>query len=131
MPVIPNASLEPPAVSNQFFEQSGKPIMGDPADVPWSEFSQQAMTVVRGCCGNFDTAHPNQQQMGRTYHEVLTHAAAREFHVWTPPLYRWVTCEKYGVRPIVFIQWIELSYASRNTVRDINKKRFLNGRPKS
>lgn len=130
MAVYPNPSVSPPPVNLQYYEQSGRPVIGDPANVPWSEFAQSARTVARGCYGTFDTAHLEQRHFGRTYREVLTYAATQEFVIWTPPMYRWVTCEKYGVRPVVFVQWTELASATRTTVNeDINKQRFRQGRP--
>lgn len=131
MPAIANPSIEPPKVNLQFYEQTGRPTIGDPVIMTADEFNKQTQTVVRGCYGVFDAAIPTQLQFGRTYHEVLTYAGTGEFRLISPPVLRWVTSETYGVRPLIFVQWVELSVATNSTVKNtINLQRFQSGRPR-
>lgn len=123
MSVYPAPDLRPPKVDRQYYDVVGKPNLGDPGLLTVDEFRDQSVTQVRGCYGVFDTALPHMRQMGRTYNEVLTHAAAGEFRMISPPVLRWVQSKRYGVRPIVFVQWVELYAATRSQAR----KKYLNG----
>jgi len=132
MRAVGHPSIKPLPVNAQYYEQTGRPLIGDPVMMTPEEFSKQSQTVVRGCYGLFDAAIPEHEQFGRTYYQVLTYAGTGEFRLVAPPVLRWVTSERFGVRPLIFVQWMELATATRAMVRDtINLQRFQSGRPQS
>ena len=114
---FPYVSTQPPVTNTQFYPHTGKPTIGDPAVVTLDEFYSQRAVFKRGCYGVFDTAKPDQVQFGRTYHEILTKTATGEFRLIGDRRYEWVTCSKYGCRPLVFVEWAELTESTLSQVR--------------
>jgi len=96
---------------------TGKPTLGEPVPLTSDEFFNQSRQFRRGCYGVFDTAKIDHTQSGRTYHEVLTKISCGEFAIIGLSQTCWVSCNKYGVRPLVFIQWSETMNSTPSQTR--------------
>lgn len=133
--LYPYSSETPLESSNQYYGAFGRPYAGNldggqsaltPEDV-----RRTSGTLVRGCYGLFDTAQKGQTHFARTLDEVLTKVSAQEFRLVAPAQYHWINTPQHGVRPLVFLQWMELSLAPQAVVREAmrhDSKRFLSGK---
>ena len=87
---------------------SGLPFKGEPGLMKPQEYRAQTATTVAVGYGNYDTAMPEQRYFGRTLHEVLSRIVAGEFRCLLHQE-QWICCEKFGVRILYFVQWVEYS----------------------
>jgi hypothetical protein len=76
--------------------------------------------VARSGYGNFDTANQGLQCFGRTLQEVLTRAAAGQYHI-TFKTHAWVTDETLGTRMMVFVSWVEYTERDQASVSDMRR----------
>jgi hypothetical protein len=109
MAVFPVVGEQPSGqISYREYGFSGVPYVGDPELFTRKSFAATTAMAVRSGFGNFDTAKVDQICFGRTLQEVLSKAAAGEFKIVTMRE-QWVTCEKFGVRVMQYVQWVEYS----------------------
>lgn len=128
--MYPLPSVEPPRnYGFQFFAQTGRPNIDGPLLMTPQEFADSSVSVCRGCYGLFDSMKKEERQFGRTLYEVLSFAGAGLYQLVGSPVLHWVTSPQYGVRPLVFVVWIELQQATQQTVRrDVLPMAFSRGR---
>ena len=99
----------PTQVSYREFEEYGLPLVNSSQPYSTSRILQLETSVcVRAGFGNFDTALIEQQHFGRSLHEILAKSASGEFKVVTQS-HQWVSCDKFGVRLMRYIEWLEYS----------------------
>lgn len=106
--MVVDVSQQPPPESYRYYDIAGLPFAGDPGILSQAEYQSRTRQTVRVGYGNFDTAIPSQRHFGRTLNEVLGCTMTSEYRIL---IHReqWVTCEKFGVRIMYFVQWAEYS----------------------
>lgn len=124
--ITPDVSPSPPQESYRFYDHRGLPFVGEQSLMRQDEYRSQTVMVARSGYGNFDTAQPEQQHFGRTLYEVMVKASTGEYRI-VAHREQWVRCDKFGVRVLQYIQWLEYSdrmaresvkTASRNPIKD-------------
>ncbi len=106
---IPDTSVAPSQENYQYYNLQGLPYTGEMRQqMTAAEYQARMLVTARVGYGNYDTALPLDQHFGRTLQEVLVKSQTGEYRI-LGHREQWVTCEKYGVRILQFIQWVEYS----------------------
>lgn len=108
MRIAPDISQLPPQENYRQYDNRGLPYTGPYEYMRPEEYSSRTTIVARAGIGNFDTAKPDQQWSGRTLNEVLVKSAIGEYRIMFQH-HQWVRCDKFGVRIVTYIQWVEFS----------------------
>lgn len=130
MRVLPDYNQQAPTnVSYNEYGASGLPFVGEPELFTKKQFLANTVTTARGCFGNFDTAKSDQVCFGRTLNEVLSKAATGEYRILMLRE-QWVNCEKFGVRIMQYVQWVEYSRRlTSEAVKNLHSQtRVMSGR---
>jgi len=123
---IPDLSREAPTnVSYRDYAELGLPFVNPHQEHFTSrQLHAETVTAVRSGFGNFDTAQPEQQHFDRKLYEILTKAGTGEFRIIIMQT-QWISCEKFGVRVMRYVEWLEYSRRTAPEMSVVSRSDFL------